>query len=574
MEVPIASAVLVVLLFSRIRGLDRAAPSRFDRSLPFFLLVSLCVLAVRLPRIVWSGELNVDESQMIAQAMRYLAHPVPWRDVDGTTGGPLDSLLLCPVLLLGAGATWPTARIVLWACNCLTLVFLYRALRPFGTRKRCQLALMPAIFFYAFAVNANFAHYSSETLSCLLIAVCLALLSTERQASRPSLVRPLLLGLAAGAIPFAKLQAGPVALFLVAVGSIIIVRRADAARASRPRWTGLAALFAGVLLIPGAILGTVIASGAVRDFWHSYVLASVAYAGQEGVARKLRNLAYLFTAPADFRPFAIGVALLLAVSWLTLRARGSRLEERMRRPLLVVAAQCLLTLICIAIAGKSFLHYALLLVPPLALLAGLGWLAATAPGRDQGGADVAPVTSRPLLAALAVAMALQIVMPALYVRAVVTGVLPRGHAPVSAVAQSILSVREPGDQLSVWGWVPAYYVETGLVPATRDAVGHYVVSPGPYQDYFRNRYLADLEGSRPAFFVDAVATSMFGWGWSEKEAHEGFPALAEFIDRDYRLWKSVRYSPAGTPVRLYLLRARAAKLGLGAALDTTIGRAP
>ena len=67
---------------------------------------------------------------------------------------------------------------------------------------------------------------------------------------------------------------------------------------------------------------------------------------------------------------------------------------------------------------------------------------------------------------------------------------------------------------------------------------------------------------------------MFGWGWSEKEADEGFPALAEFIDRDYRLWKSVRYSPAGTPVRLYLLRARAAKLGLGAALDTTIGRAP
>src|SRR5438552_16996060 len=31
-EVPIASGVLVVLLFSRIRGLDRAAPWRFDRS--------------------------------------------------------------------------------------------------------------------------------------------------------------------------------------------------------------------------------------------------------------------------------------------------------------------------------------------------------------------------------------------------------------------------------------------------------------------------------------------------------------------------------------------------------------
>ena len=55
-----------------------------------------------------------------------------------------------------------------------------------------------------------------------------------------------------------------------------------------------------------------------------------------------------------------------------------------------------------------------------------------------------------------------------------------------------VSLSEPGDTLSVWGWMPSFYVETGLKPATRDTIGHYIISPGPYQDYFQEG--AILEG--------------------------------------------------------------------------------
>ena len=83
------------------------------------------------------------------------------------------------------------------------------------------------------------------------------------------------------------------------------------------------------------------------------------------------------------------------------------------------------------------------------------------------------------------------------------------HTRKSVLAEFVSRISQPGDSMSVWGWVPAYYVETGLSPATRDAVSHYLMSPGPYQSYFRNRYLEDLEQSRPVAFVDAVARGAF-----------------------------------------------------------------
>src|SRR5262249_48456678 len=126
-----ASAVLAALLAWRVRGLFRPGPSFLDAPGLFFALVSISLFVVRLPSVLWTAELNPDESQMIAQAMRFLVHPVPWRDVDGITGGPLDSLLLSVPMLLGAPATWLTARIVLWASNGLMLILLYGALRSF-----------------------------------------------------------------------------------------------------------------------------------------------------------------------------------------------------------------------------------------------------------------------------------------------------------------------------------------------------------------------------------------------------------------------------------------------------------
>jgi len=128
--------------------------------------------------------------------------------------------------------------------------------------------------------------------------------------------------------------------------------------------------------------------------------------------------------------------------------------------------------------------------------------------------------------------------------------------------------------MSVWGWVPAYYVETGLSPATRDAVSHYLMSPGPYQSYFRNRYLEDLEQARPVAFVDAVARGAFLGPSGKAEKHEGFPELARFIDENYSLWVDIKLVEGDSPVRLYLLKDRLARLSPLLANPATPARSP
>ena len=57
--------------------------------------------------------------------------------------------------------------------NCLALLFLFLTLHPLTSPARAQLAVMPAVFFYAFVTGLDFMHYSSETLPVLLMSVCL-----------------------------------------------------------------------------------------------------------------------------------------------------------------------------------------------------------------------------------------------------------------------------------------------------------------------------------------------------------------------------------------------------------------
>src|SRR5262249_9522222 len=136
--------------------------SPLDNAVLFFALAFSAMLVLRWAKITYGNEINQDESQMLAQAMRFLAHPIPWRDVDGTTSGPLNSLLLSVVLWFGAPASWETARLVLFAANCGVALFVYLSVRRFLTAPESQFVLMPLVLFYGFAASMDFTHYSSE----------------------------------------------------------------------------------------------------------------------------------------------------------------------------------------------------------------------------------------------------------------------------------------------------------------------------------------------------------------------------------------------------------------------------
>jgi len=585
-----ALTVLALMLAWSVWRTFRSRPSFIDHPVVFFLLVCGALLFLRMPQIKWNCELNPDESLMLAQGMRFLSHPVPWRDVDGTTAGPLDSMLLSVPMCFGAPATWQTARLVLWVSSCLALFLSYLTLRCFGTRAEAQFVLLPTVLFYAFSSVGDFVHYSSETLSVLLLSAGFYLLAKEWTGDKPAKVRLFLLGLAAGSIPFAKLQAAPLALFLVVIGlAQIAVCRRKAGRPWKIWWREPLALCLGAAAVPSLLLGVVAAYGALGDCWISYVLAAGNYM-EEPPGARFHYLHTLFIRSTDATPYFVGTIAALVLLWWACAANRARLPGRLFWPLIAILADSVLTLACLVIPGKPFWHYLSLFVPPLALFCGLVFFVGKTKLNRQGKShleysptDCTEAAQEHTPPRTTWAFSLWLIMFSVFVAGIqfyrvpfylrMTRYYSSGRTQKSLLAGYVSRVSQPGDTLSVWGWMPACHVETGLSPATRYAIGHNLISPGPYQSHFRSRYLADLERSRPVVFIDAVARGAFLGPLGRAEKHESFPELARFINENYTLWVDIQIAEGDSPVRVYLLKERLAKLSPSLAHPASPARA-
>lgn len=55
--------------------------------------------------------------------------------------------------------------------------------------------------------------------------------------------------------------------------------------------------------------------------------------------------------------------------------------------------------------------------------------------------------------------------------------------PIAAIAR----YAPPGERITVWGWMPEYYVHTATIMATRDAHTALLIFSVPYTEYFRQR---------------------------------------------------------------------------------------
>ena len=93
----------------------------------------------------------------------------------------------------------------------------------------------------------------------------------------------------------------------------------------------------------------------------------------------------------------------------------------------------------------------------------------------------------------------------------------------------------PGEALAIWGRTDNLYVETGLRQATRDSQISGLVEPGPQQDYFRARYLADLVQAQPALFLDSVCPGSPQYTSPELAHERNYPELAAVIRANYAL---------------------------------------
>jgi len=362
------------------------------------------------------------------------------------------------------------------------------------------------------------------------------------------------------------LQAAPIAGVL---GLVVLAATATREPGARRRVRNIAAFFAGALLPACMILGAVVHAGVARDFWTSYVLGNFAHAGQKTFTAILQESAGVLLNARILPLFLID---LLAAAFFFHRVRQKGDSSLSSRQLWILGSVLLYAgaaLFSVARPITNFAHYQIFLVQPMT------YLAAVLVNRDLR-SSLSRLARPGLGAGFAPIIALAIVgvwagngvLYANYLTETYETAHPRrdSNERIAAVVQEIAKSRAAGS-LAIWGWAPGVYVVTGIPPATRDADMSVVITRGPLQGYYRQRFLDDLRRKMPDLFIDAVVSGTYMWNpgyndWSENDGYESYGDVRRFVDANYVLVRELRLRPGAKPVRFFARRGPRSAEGL------------
>ena len=532
---PLAEAVLtssllvvVALLALSVLVSRESGPWKIVRSRWLFIAVAiLAVFASRWPSILYHLDLSPSEAQMAAQAITIRHFPVPWKSYDGITAGPFDSAVLVLPALLGLHVTFGLVRLIAIALFGATLAFLFAITRTLYGELSARLGVLLPLAFFCFVRTPDFTSYSSELLPMFfLMAAAYGFVQFSLSVPRALVFA----GLALGCLPFANLQSSILGVAMFFIALVLIMRRAGFL--PEERLSSPISLVASISVAPLFVLTVVILSKVYRDFYISYVESVPVYLHSN--CCKTATFAF-FTEDAFFRTFAaasILIAAAAAVGIVLFGPAGPRPTVRWFPP---VAAIVLVpvAIYAIEVPQTPSQHYLYLLFWPLAATAAfmVGYLLAEFKTDRRlrvisiaVGACVALVACVPLIR-------LNVTHENYYLGRLQQN-LENAPDPVTAM---LLDHVKPGDRMAIWGWMPRYFVETGALLGTRDAVTEFQIEDRVFPTYYRARYLEDMRNNRPKFFLDAVAPDSYRFKDWAKEGHQTFHDLSDLIDSKYTL---------------------------------------
>jgi hypothetical protein len=356
------------------------------------------------------------------------------------------------------------------------------------------------------------------------------------------------LGVAAGAVPFAKLQAAPIA-FCIGLFSLGLVWRASGKNKAIPTL----ALLAGAVLPAFVLLAPLFASGKIHHFYYSYLAWGLAYIKEPLSAAELHALIASDPALKALINFSatLGIAFLATLGLF----KG---KQRSTSVIIIVAYAAVLVgaaLFAVVRPGNAFPHY-LMLLPPFALiLVGALGYAGLFNGLHRG-----------------INVGIGIVALFFFIAPVFLAGIQDEHFHAYAYKTSeksefcwkhpdLFAWLSPGpaDRLFVWGRMPQWYVWTGLTPATRESITYNQTVGSDLAAYFRGRLLDDFNRATPDFVIDATTGKTFNFADVETHGISSFPELAAIVERNYvRLGPAERRDPS-CPA-LFVRKERSARL--------------
>jgi hypothetical protein len=521
---------------------------RLKYELAFLGIVFLGLLASRYHIITYPHELNVDESQFISQAHGYTRTWVPFSQ-DGHTCGPLNYYILIWPAALGTPITYFTIRLTGFVFILLTVFYARRAVALIAGNRPSYLLTLPLVSFYFFAYENGFVHYSSEHFPDLLLAFSIWQIAKYWRLDR---ARFGLLGMVLGAIPFTKLQASPLAVYLFVVATGLLLYYGPK-RAPRTWPVSLALLVIGGTIFPLIITVPLLFAGTLSDAIHRYIIIPSQY-GAGVMTVDLIPLPHLIEYLAEGGPqFTLYFACMmtLAAVVLCLWVWKEKLQRAWLAGFALAAVYLVLTIYVVLKPDLAYAHYLLLLPQPVLFL--LAWI-------FRGYRLHRPASlQKNALAITCALIATSFLSIPMYL--FMQQKLPHLHdvayakePAIDPVSAYIKTIATPDDFMANWGYTSKYYVEANVPPGVRDFATLYEPLPNPNYDYYRNGFLDDLKKNKPKVFVDSIGEPYLQT-WPrpiEKARATYWKPLADYLAENYQPPVELTPKPGEPPVLVYV----------------------
>lgn len=513
----------------------------FDENLkgkaPFLIwpiLFFLVLVFIRYPFLSYNQELEVDESQMLAQALSLKNDLIYWKSVDGTTQGPLTIYFLIIPTLLGISFDYTMARMLGLLVLSATLALIYLTFQNFFSRKTAILIFAPIGLFYLLSMG-YFSALCNEYLVLFLLAICFWLFSLIYKQTVPTRTALFLLSFVSGMIPFAKLQGVPTAIFITLFTTILILVR------SKTKIKDLLIFCLGGISFPSTILLLVYYFGVYNYFWDFYIIGNMEHSGGGTLLERLALIPSFLNLSGQFIFLLFNYFILFLVAfWILIKYK---VYPRLFSNFLFYFSfsHFIVAVYAILKSGYFFQHYLQFLIIPLGLLIGV----VTQISLEQIN------WNKNSMWRWSIMWLIICFSPHAYYKAAT--ILGRWsiHNPmisksdlgkpvvISPVSKEISKHIEKGDAITIWGWKPSYHIETKAPQGTADVMIYRLITIAPKQKDYIQKYLKDLKRTRPVVFVDEVNSRSIWFDSPETVGHEHISEIKDFVAQNYSLISTI-----------------------------------
>ena len=466
-----------------------------------FFTIFLFLLIARANSYLLSYEiLNIDESQMMANAVRFDLNKYNIFDFDGTSSGFLNSLVLNWPNIFGLDVTFLSTRLT--AIFILSIIF-YLIFLYFKNELGKFLSILviaPGLIFFSFTNDPDYQHYSSELLSTLFIVFCLFSLKTYTKKPFYNLMGFLPLGL----ILFSKSQIIPTAISLYLVSGLYFIWRKN--------FTYLYKMSIFFLLPIIFIISLYFFNGYISDYYINYFEFSKAVVSKYSLGENINTDA--ITSNKEFYQSKLIQHLLynslfhyfyfqILISILILFTLNKKIIPKLTDINLILIITCIGSVFfSILLTGVIYRHYLTPLVPLTTLFVGYLFTVNKNIYYSKYLRFLFILLSVPFLTSLSLEK------NKFYAKELNKSEL--SFSNINFKSPKILDfLNKEKVNLFVWGWAPQWYVLSYKFPSDRATISQKNIEDYSNKDYFDKRLLKDFNKNLPSIVIDAVKPNSF-----------------------------------------------------------------